>query len=173
VTSRGGARNRPGGVRRPQPTSRIRAVADAAHTGPKFTGRAVILLLVVLLLVVSYTSALHTWWAQRQELQEKKAEIVMRRDAIRNLENTKRRFDDPAFIERQARERFGWVMPGEVGYRVIGIDGTIQGEIPAPATLPKESKVRWYDLVWASVEGAAQDPKEAPVPADPDKVLRE
>lgn len=131
------------------------------------------LLLVVLLLAVSYTSALHTWWAQRQDLQEKKAEIVMRREAIRELENTKRRFDDPAFIERQARERFGWVMPGEVGYRVIGADGTIQGDVPAPPTLPKESKVRWFDVVWASVEGAGQNTRPEPTVTDPNKVLRE
>jgi cell division protein FtsB len=171
-SSRGG-RSRPGGVRRPQSTARIRAVTESVRSGPKFTGRAVILLSVMVLLIASYTSALHTWWAQRQEVQETRAEIVMRREAIRDLENTKRRFDDPAFIERQARERFGWVMPGEVGYRVIGIDGTIQGEIPAPSTLPEEKKVRWYDVVWSSVEGAGRDPKEAPPPADPDKVLRE
>lgn len=173
MSSSRGARSRPGGVRRPQPTGRIRAVADGVRSGPKFTGRAVILLSVIVLLVTSYTSALHTWWAQRQEVQETKAELVMRRAAIRDLENTKRRFDDPAFIERQARARFGWVMPGEVGYRVIGVDGTIQGEIPAPSTLPEEKKVHWYNVLWASVEGAGRDPKDVPPPTNPDKVLRE
>jgi len=172
MTSSRGPRSRPGGVRRPLPTARIRAAAAGIRSGPKFTGRSVILLSVIVLLVASYTSALHTWWAQRQEVQETKAELIMRREAIRNLENTKRRFDDPAFIERQARERFGWVMPGEVGYRVIGIDGTIQGEIPAPSTLPEEKKVRWYDVLWGSVEGAGRDPKDARL-EDPDKVLRE
>ena len=174
MTSRPGAGRRPGGVRRPQPTSRIRATAEATErTGPRFTGRAFILLAIGLLLAGSYTSMLHTWWGQRQEVQDAKAEIIQRREAIRDLENTKRRFDDPAFIEQLARERFGWVMPGEVGYRVIGIDGTIQGEIPAPSVLPEETKVHWYNLVWASVEGAGRDPKDEPAPANPDKVLRE
>ena len=173
MTSRGGARNRPGGVRRPQPTARIRTATSVARSGPKFTGRAIILLSVVVLLVVSYTSALHTWWEQRQEVQQTRAEIAMRREAIRNLENTKRRFDDPAFIERQARERFGWVMPGEVGYRVIGTDGTIMGEIPAPAALPEKTKTHWFDTVWASVEGAGRDPKEIAPVNHADKVLRE
>lgn len=146
---------------------------DVERTGPRFTGRAFVLLAVGLLLAGSYTSMLHTWWGQRQEVQAVKAQIAERREAIRDLENTKRRFDDPAFIERQARERFGWVMPGEVGYRVIGMDGTIQGEIPAPATLPEEAKVHWYDRVWASVEGAGRDPKDEPAPSNPNKVLRE
>ena len=84
----------------------------------------------MLLLVASYTSALHAWWEQRGEIQSAKAEIVMRRDAIGQLKDTKARFNDPAFIKQQARARFGWVMPGEVGYRVIGSDGAVQGEVP-------------------------------------------
>src|SRR4029453_14525867 len=89
-------------------------------SGPQLTTRAVVLLSVVLLLVASYTSALHAWWEQRGEIKSAKAEIVMRREAINQLKDTKARFNDPAFIKQQARARFGWVMPGEVGYRVIG-----------------------------------------------------
>jgi hypothetical protein len=127
---------------------------------------------VVVLLVGSYTSALHAWWDQHSEITEKRAEIVQRREAIRELENTKRRYDDPAFIQQQARERFGWVMPGEVGYRVIGVDGEIQGELSAPSDLPEPTEVRWYNVLWGSVEAAGRDPGETPT-ADPDKVLKD
>jgi cell division protein FtsB len=151
----------------------VRANAAAqARTGPRFTGRALVLLSVVVLLVGSYTSALHAWWDQRSEIHAKRAEIVERREAIQELENTKRRFDDPAFIEQQARERFGWVMPGEVGYRVIGVDGKIQGELPAPSDIPEPTVVRWYNVLWGTVEAAGRDPRDTPV-ADPDKVLTE
>lgn len=160
------------GARRPQPTARIRARADTQRPGPKFTGRAIVLLSVVVLLVGSYTSALHAWWDQHSEITEKRAEIVQRREAIRELENTKRRYDDPAFIQQQARERFGWVMPGEVGYRVIGVDGEIQGELSAPSDLPEPTEVRWYNVLWGSVEAAGRDPGETPT-ADPDKVLKD
>jgi cell division protein FtsB len=162
----------PRGVRRPAPTSRVRATAAKSRTGPRFTGRAIILLSVVVLLVASYTSALHAWWDQRAEIHAKQAEIVQRRETIQRLENTKRRYEDPAFIERQARERFGWVMPGEVGYRVIGADGKIQGELPAPADVPKPTVTRWYNVLWGSVEAAGRDPHDTPA-ADPDKVLKE
>lgn len=160
------------GVRRPQPTARIRATAADNRIGPRFTGRAIVLLSVVVLLVGSYTSALHAWWDQRSELTEKRAEIVQRREAIRELENTQRRYDDPAYIQQQARERFGWVMPGEVGYRVIGIDGKIQGELSAPTDLPEPTVTRWYDVLWGSVEAAGRQPNATPV-ADPDKVLKD
>ena len=140
-------------------------------TGPKFTGRAVILLTVIVLLVGSYTSALHAWWGQRSEIQATKSEIASRRDSIRELENTKRRFDDPAYVQQQARERFGWVMPGEVGYRVIGTDGELQGEMPVLADLPEPKQRHWTDTLWASVEGAGREPA-ARLP-DPDKVIKE
>jgi len=160
------------GVRRPQPTARVRATPESRRAGPRFTGRAIILLSVVVLLVGSYTSALHAWWDQRSEITAQRAEIVQRREAIRELENTKRRYEDPAYIQQQARERFGWVMPGEVGYRVIGADGQIQGELSAPTDVPEPTVTRWYNVLWGSVEAAGRQPGPTHA-ADPDKVLRE
>ena len=131
-----------------------------------------VLLSVVLLLVASYTSALHAWWEQRGEIQSAKAEIVMRRDAIAQLKDTRARFDDPAFIKQQARARFGWVMPGEVGYRVIGSDGSVQGDVPTLDSPPATVERQWYDTLWGSVEQAGQEPKKAKPAADPDEVLK-
>jgi cell division protein FtsB len=147
-------------------------VAPRGRQAPRFTTRAVVLLSVVLLLVASYTSALHAWWAQRGEIQSAKAEIVMRRDAINQLEDTKARFNDPAFIKQQARARFGWVMPGEVGYRVIGSDGSVQGEVPTLDAPPMAHNRQWYDTLWGSVQQAGKKPAK-PKPAEhPDEVLK-
>ena len=132
-----------------------------------------VLLSVVLLLVASYTSALHAWWQQRGEIQTAKAEIVMRRDAIDQLKDTKARFDDPAFIKQQARARFGWVMPGEVGYRVIGSDGSVQGQVPTLDEPPSAAQDReWYDTLWGSVEQAGKKPEKPKPVKDPDEVLK-
>ena len=131
-----------------------------------------VLLSVVLLLVASYTSALHAWWEQRSEIQSAKAEIVMRRDAIGQLKDTKARFNDPAFIKQQARARFGWVMPGEVGYRVIGSDGSVQGEVPTLDAPPSVENRQWYDTLWESVEQAGKKPQKAKPVQDPDEVLK-
>ena len=131
-----------------------------------------VLLSVVLLLVASYTSALHAWWEQRGEIQSAKAEIVMRREAINQLKDTKARFNDPAFIKQQARERFGWVMPGEVGYRVIGSDGSVQGEVPTLGAPPTTQNRPWYDTLWGSVEQAGEKPKKAKPTENPDEVLK-
>ncbi|VXB71657.1 septum formation initiator family protein [Aeromicrobium sp. 9AM] len=160
--ARGAARNR---------TPKKAAVS--AGTGPQLTTRAIVLLSVVLLLIASYTSTLHAWWEQRADIQATKAEIVMRKQEIAGLNDQKDRWNDPAYVKQQAKERFGWVLPGEVGYRVIGADGTVKGDVPtldAPPTAT--SKTEWYDKVWGSVKEAGKTPKTTAPTTDPDKVLK-
>lgn len=147
------------------------AVANGQRSA-KFTTRAVVLMSIVLLLVASYTSSLHAWWDQRGEIQSTKAEIAMRKDAIKELRDDKLRWDDKAFIEQQARERFGWVLPGEVGYRVIGSDGRVQGNVPTLDAPPVPSAKVWYDKLWGTVIESGKAPQKQAVAPDPDKVLK-
>lgn len=130
------------------------------------------LLSVVLLLLASYTSSLHAWWSQHQQIQSTKASITHKKEQIVSLEKSQDRLDDDAYIEQQARRRFGWVMPGEVGYRVIGVDGTIEGDAPELADPDDENPQEWYDKLWGTV-GEADKPPKADKPADEtDKVLK-
>ncbi|MEV7395542.1 septum formation initiator family protein [Aeromicrobium sp. NPDC092404] len=160
--ARGAARNR---------TPRTATVS--AGTGPQLTTRAIVLLSVVLLLIASYTSTLHAWWEQRSENQATKAKIVMQKQQILALEDQKLRWEDPAYVKQQAKERFGWVIPGEVGYRVIGTDGNVKGDVPtldAPPTATSETE--WYDKLWGSVKESGKTPKPTRPTTDPDKVLK-
>lgn len=131
-----------------------------------------VLLSVVLLLIASYTSSLHAWWEQRGEIESTKAEIVMRKDAIKDLQDDEERWSDRAFVAQQARERFGWVLPGEVGYRVIGSDGKIQGDVPTLDAPPVPEPTQWYDKLWGTVVESGKEPKKKAVAPDPDKVLK-
>lgn len=129
---------------------------------------------MVLLLLASYTSTLHAWWEQRSEIQSTKAEIAMRKQTIAELEDQKVRWNDPAYVKQQAKERFGWVLPGEVGYRVLGTDGKVQGaDVPTLDAPTQAKKPQWYDKLWGSVAAAGKEPaapkKNQP---DPDKVLK-
>lgn len=127
---------------------------------------------IVLLLLASYTSSFHAWWQQRQEIQSTRAEIVMRTDAIKELQDDKTRWNDQAFVEQQARERFGWVLPGEVGYRVIGSDGRVQGNVPTLDAPPVPKSKQWYDRLWGTVEQSGKAPSAKPIVPDPNKVLK-
>lgn len=128
------------------------------------------LLSVFLLLLASYTSSMHVWWQQRQEIQSIKAQNAQYRSDIAGLKDTKRRFEDRAFLRQQARERFGWVLPGETGYRVIGSDGQIKGDVPTLSEPPSDKPPQWYESLWGSVQEAGREPELEPAPTpDPAK----
>jgi hypothetical protein len=130
---------------------------------------------VVLLLIASYTSTLHAWWQQRSEITSTKAEIVMRKQAIADLEDQISRWQDPAYVKQQAKERFGWVSPGEVGYRVIGSDGKVRGaDVPTLDSPTMAPPPAWYDKLWGSVKEAGKEPAPPKTTdPDPDKVLKQ
>ncbi len=95
----------------------------SCREGPRFTSRALVLAVVLLVLVISYASSLRAWLDQRQAIAETEQRIASVQDEVDALEREKRRWDDDAYVEQQARGRLGFLLPGETGYRVIGRDG--------------------------------------------------
>ncbi|WP_109509019.1 FtsB family cell division protein [Nocardioides speluncae] len=127
---------------------------------PRLTGRAAILVLVVSVLTVSYASSLRAYLEQRQHIGELKSTIAERTDSINKLEKEKWRWSDPAYVQAQARERFGYVMPGEKAYQVVDEDGNPLGEseqLTEPDRNDPEPKAWWEDA-WGSVELAGNPP---------------
>ena len=166
--------NRGPGSRRPRPRTPASPPSGKQPPRTRATGRAAVLALVVLALVISYASSLRAWIDQRSEIAQVEAEIAATRDRVDQLEQTKQRWHDDAYLRKMARERFGWVLPGEVGYRVIDENGEAVGDTPeldAPAgeTSPDIDQPDWYDRVWGSLEAAGQEAtaEEQPEPTPP------
>ena len=90
---------------------------------PQLTGRAAVLVLVVAVLTVSYASSLKAYLQQRAHITDLKQQIAQREADINALEREKSRWHDPAYVQSQARARFGYLMPGETSYVVLGEDG--------------------------------------------------
>jgi cell division protein FtsB len=144
----------------------------AASVGPsraKLTGRAAILLLVVAVLAVSYASSLRAWLKQRSDINGLAAHVAEQRADIASLQQTRKRLHDPAYIESQARQRFGWIMPGETGYRVIGPDGDVlsggAATLSDPARPDAKPPPEWWQDVYGSVVAAGEEtttPSTAP-----------
>lgn len=133
------------------------------------TARAIALVVVLLMLTISYASSLRIYFAQAHEIATTRAEIAGSQQRIDGLNAELARWDDAAYVRAQARDRLGWVVPGETGFTVLGADGKplgggsrIQAET-APAEAPPTA---WWDKLLGSVESADQ-----PAPAKPkDKV---
>lgn len=157
-------------------TTRAAADADgsadeaAARARAKLTGRAAILLLVLAVLAVSYASSTRAWLRQRSDIDDLTATIKASRQQVAELEQEQRRWNDPAYVKTQARLRFGWVMPGETGYRVIGDNGRTlsdgTSELDDPVAAASGDSTQWWDDVWGSVVTAGDDADESAAPDD-------
>lgn len=127
------------------------------------------LVVVLAVLTVSYASSLRAYIQQRAHITDLKAKIAERETSINALEREKQRWDDPAYVRAQARERFGYLMPGETGFEVIGVDGLPlepQATLRDPAEVLKVEPTAWWTTAWDSVELAGNPPPPAEQPAD-------
>lgn len=126
-------------------------------------------LLVLGALIVSYAQSLRVWFDQHQQITALQTEIRDREKQVDQLNDEITRWDDDAYVRAQARQRLGWVMPGEVGYRVIGADGKPVGAPPTPTSpadpQADDQKPTWYTKLWGSVEGAGKPAAPATKPA--------
>ncbi len=167
---RGLSSRRPGqrsAARRP-----ARAPVGTATTGtvarrrPLVTGRAVLLGALVLLLALTLAGPVRQYLAGRAELVRLAAEGEALEQRATDLEEQLARQDDPAWTEREARERLTYVLPGD--RLVVVVDGKTRGEEPGPLSpLPGSVPDRpWYEGLLESVEVADGD-RPAGSAADP------
>ena len=133
----------------------VPAAPSADERRPRLTGRAAVLILVLSVLAVSYASSLRAYLQQKHDIDQTKVEIAQTTASIESLEREKQRWQDPAFVQAQARERFGYLMPGEKSYVVLDKDGKpieSQATLSDPKqVLHKETKA-WWSKEWESVQ---------------------
>lgn len=143
------------------------SLAPRWRHGLRLTQRAIILGVVIVVLLVSYATTLRVHFNQQYALAQTRQQIAEHEASISSLEDEIARWQDPEYVKTQARERLGWVLPGEIGFRVIGPDGQPYGggsQIGA-AQLPEgEYAKTWWDRMWNSVTVA-----DEPVPVSPDQ----
>jgi hypothetical protein len=99
---------------------------------------------------------------QRSHINALKSQITQHNANIDALETEKKRWNDPAYVQEQARQRLGYVMPGEKTYLVLDQHGK-PVEAPAsldnPATVTAASRPAWWSNAWGSVELAGDPPR--------------
>ncbi|MEU0314905.1 septum formation initiator family protein [Nocardioides sp. NPDC006273] len=131
---------------------------------PRLTGRAMMIILVVAVLVISYASSLRAYIQQRNDINALQTEIAERKEHIKRLEEQTRRWEDPAYVQQQARERFGYVMPGETAYVALDENGEriqTEPELTDPDSVGSaEQPKAWWDDAWGSVLLAGDPPEQ-------------
>ncbi len=114
------------------------------------------LALVVCLLAISLAYPLREYLAQRGDISEYRATVAAQEKRVTELRRQHERWNDPAYVEAQARERLHYVFPGETAYIVLGAekapaqDGVIEPEQTQSTRSP------WFTDLWHSVEVAGK-----------------
>lgn len=129
--------------------------------------RAAILAAVVCVLTLTIAGPVRTYFGQRTEMKQLEATEEQLRAQIAELEEQKVKLADPVFIAAQARERLGFVMPGEIPYQV---------QLPANSALPANPDAAppaadpdqpWYSALWHTIADAPHGVPPAPAPGPP------
>ncbi len=147
------ASTRPG-----QPGARPRlAAGPVRRTGvPRVWRLASVALVLVLLAAFLFPTVLN-YVDQRGEIAQLEQQIEAQRGDIEDLEGEVDLWNDPDFIEREARDRLRFVRPGETAFSVLDDTGDVLVEpLPGMASVTNDiHETRpWYGEVWESVKSA-------------------
>jgi cell division protein FtsB len=113
--------------------------------------RAAILAAVVCVLTLTIAGPVRTYFAQRTEMRQLAAAEAQLRAQIADLEQQKDKLADPAYIAAQARERLGFVMPGDIPYQVQLPPAAAAPGQPGAAAPTVPSGQPWYTSLWHTI----------------------
>jgi cell division protein FtsB len=127
--------------------------------------RAAILAGVVCVLTLTIAGPVRTYFAQRTEMKQLAAAEAQLRAQIADLEQQKDKLADPVYIAAQARERLGFVMPGEIPYQVQLNEPVGPDALPGSNTVAPLSGQPWYTSLWHTIADAPHgvSPPQAPL----------
>jgi cell division protein FtsB len=162
--------------KKPETTIRESIVASAEQQSEQRFGsaarRAAILAAVICVLTLTIAGPVRTYFSQRTEMKQLEATEEQLRVQIAGLEEQKVKLADPVFIAAQARERLGFVMPGDIPYQVqLPANAAVPG---IPGSEPGKAKPDepWYTSLWHTIADAPHGVSptiapEAPSPGPP------
>ncbi|WP_051940029.1 FtsB family cell division protein [Phaeacidiphilus oryzae] len=132
---------------------------------PRMTGRAAVLGLVLCAVVAALAYPTRQFVAQRQQISQQRAAADL---AKRQLEAERRqlaRWQDPAFVAAQARERLHYAFPGETPFVAVvpGSSGSSAGAGSSGTSYQAAAPGQpWYANLWDSLDAADAAPTASP-----------
>jgi len=149
-----------------EPIRRVIAASIAQQNEQRFglsARRAAILAGLVCVLTLTIAGPVRTYFAQRTEMKQLAASEKALRAQIAELEGQKVKLADPVFVAAQARERLGFVMPGDIPYQVQLPPGAVPEGQTGSNSGPVNTGDPWYTSLWHTIA----DTPHGPPPAAP------
>jgi len=135
-------------------------VVSPPSAASSMSWRAVVLTAVMALALAVMVPSARAYLKQQETLQDLQGQVVDAQAQVDELQGQAARWNDPAYVVAQARDRLVYVLPGETPYRVVDpefvIDPAASDNPPANAGLPGvTAPVRpWFATLWGSIERA-------------------
>ncbi len=149
------------------------AVKDAARSATveswlrsiHLSGFSILVLGIVILAIFVLAPSVRTLVEQRQQIADLEASVEEQKQTVEDLTEQRARWEDPAYIKAQARDRLFYVMPGEYPYLIIDDLPGDGAQDPRPASPDLEAtKVDWASSLLSSYLAAGLS--DAPVGAE-------
>lgn len=114
---------------------RIREGRSFTFGGLEISMRFLSIALLAGVLAALLVPNLYDWWRQEQDLRDITARVAAAQERNAQMEEELALWNDPEYIASQARERLGYVKPGETQYTVVdpGKDYQDQAQVAAAA----------------------------------------
>jgi cell division protein FtsB len=123
-----------------------------------FSGFSLLMLAIIVLFVVVLAPSLRTLVQQQEQIASMQRQVAEQKADVAQKKHDLARWDDPAYIEAQARDRLLYVYPGEESYLVMGSEKgteptpkpTTESGTPVSSTV-QTPKVDWVQSMLSSV----------------------
>ncbi len=118
--------------------------------------RGAVLTAIGVFITVLLTSSVAAWVQQRGQIASLRERVATQASDVEALRAERERWDDPAYVEQQARQRLKFVRPGERSYTVLDPqpESADTPAIAGPGIDEAASVLPWYSTVWESVRTA-------------------
>lgn len=114
---------------------------------------------------------LRAYLQQQGEYAALQEQTARQEKSVAELQGQAKQWDDPAYVEQQARERLKFVRPGETVYQVIGAEKLLGDPLAGRTNVISpnrgDSSVPWYGRMWTSIVMADRAPVEGVTPLAP------
>ena len=150
-------------------SSFVRPAAEGSSVlsigGLDVSTRLLVVLIVAAILSVMLVPSLYQWWQQERELAQIKTQVAQQQQKNADMQRQLDLWNDPDYISTQARERLGFVRPGETQYTVVDPGPQYQDSALAAAAASTGPARPWVQQLGILVGKADQPPSETPIPS--------
>jgi cell division protein FtsB len=110
----------------------------------RLSGFAFTVLGLIVLAVIVLAPSLRILVEQQQQIAELRAAVEEKKNSVDDLHDDVTRWDDPAYIESQARDRLNYVFPRDYTYLIIDDGSVVSATDGAPISAEiQETQVDW------------------------------